>query len=224
MPDTLERDHSVRRGDTLIHLRVPRGPDDRTGFRGRSSPGNQPGTPEAGGAGVFSLFVFFSCCSLVSGHCSLFPVSNPYFLGISLLSLPCNRFFLIFTPFSCSVQFPYSFIALVAEVHMTIIITFDWMIHPGYHHHPPHETKGWGRPRVHPPVPPRVSSSFQVPCTGPPTRQSMVWCSTGNEGVISHKNDHIKSPRHENFLSGQPSPVTPCRTIKRTLWDYSKNT
>jgi len=48
--------------------------------------------------------------------------------------------------------------------------------------------------------------------------------STGNEGVICLKNDHIKSPRHENFLSWQPPPVTSCRTIRPTQWAYSKNT
>jgi len=48
--------------------------------------------------------------------------------------------------------------------------------------------------------------------------------STGNEGVICLKNDHIKSPRHENFLSWQPPPVTSCRTIRTTQWAYSKNT
>ena len=69
-----------------------------------------------------------------------------------------------------------------------------------YHHHLPVETKGSG-------------SSVQPPS-----------CSTGNEGVICHKSDHIKSPRHENFLSWQFSPVTSCRTIRPTRWAYLRNT
>ena len=106
---------------------------------------------------------------------------------------------------------------------MTIIITFACMRQPCIIITLHWKQRGRGVTGITALLFSTISSSLQG-LHGSSAGDHPALSSTGNEGVICLKNDHIKSPRHENFLSWQPPPVTSCRTIRPTQWAYSKNT